>query len=126
MGGHGHARGIAQAQAILSHGGEHAGLRLLSPETVARVFEVQSEGIDQVLAVPVRHGIGYGLPMPAAEAIPDGRICWWTGYGGAIVVNDLDRRTTFAYTPRRLVEHVVSSPRTDEYVRTVFSCLESA
>ena len=34
-------------------------------------------------------------PQPtSAPAVPDGRVCWWTGYGGAIVVNDLDRRTT--------------------------------
>jgi CubicO group peptidase (beta-lactamase class C family) len=125
MGGHGTARGIAQAQAVLSHGGAYAGLGLLTPETIARVFEVQAEGIDQVLAVPVRFGIGYGLPMPAAAAIPDRRICWWTGYGGAIVVNDLDTRTTFAYTPNRMVEHMVASARTDEYVRTTLACLEA-
>ncbi len=58
--------------------------------------------------------------------MPNGRVCWWTGYGGAIVVNDLDRRATVAFTPNKLHDHMVSSPRTDEYVRTAFECLEQA
>jgi CubicO group peptidase (beta-lactamase class C family) len=127
-GGHGNARGIARAQALVSHGGEVDGVRLLSPETIARVLEVQAEGPDRVLVGPVRWGIGYALPMASAPAIgewnPGGRICWWTGYGGAVVVNDLDRRTTFAYAPNQMTDHMVASPRTDRYVRTAFACLE--
>jgi CubicO group peptidase (beta-lactamase class C family) len=125
-GGHGNARGIALAQAVLSHGGSVNGVELLSPGTIGRVFEVQSEGVDLVLALPVRFGIGYALPMPSAPAIPDGRVCWWTGYGGAIVVNDLDRGITVAYAPNRLADHMVASPRTDGYVRTAFACLEDS
>ncbi|MCW2787307.1 MAG: putative beta-lactamase [Marmoricola sp.] len=122
-GGHGNARGIALAQALISHGGEVNGVRLLSPETIARIFEVQAEGTDLLLSVPVRFGMGYALPMAMAPAIPEGRVCWWTGYGGAIVVNDLDRRTTIAYAPNKLADHMVASPRTDGYLRTAFECL---
>lgn len=126
-GGHGNARGIALAQALVSHGGEVNGLRLLSPETIARIFEVQSSGTDQLLSVPVTFGMGYALHMPSAPAIgawnPDGRVCWWTGYGGAIVVNDLDTRTTFAYAENKLADHMVASPRTDAYVTTAFEAV---
>ncbi|MBZ5739840.1 serine hydrolase domain-containing protein [Nocardioides mangrovi] len=124
--GHGNARSIARAQSVVSHGGEVGGVRLLSPATIDRIFEVQAEGVDKVLLLPVRWGIGYGLPHPSsAPAVPDGRVCWWTGYGGAIVVNDLDRRVTVAYAPNRLENHMTSSPRTDAYVRTAFACLEA-
>jgi CubicO group peptidase (beta-lactamase class C family) len=122
-GGHGNARGVAQAQALISHGGEYAGLRLLSPETIDRIFEVQADGVDLMLGVPVRFGMGYALQMPSAPAIHEGRVCWWTGYGGAIVVNDLDTRTTFAYAENRLADHMVSSPRTDAYVRAAFDAV---
>lgn len=126
-GGHGTARGIAQAQALISHGGEYGGVRLLSPGVIDRIFEIQAEGTDLLLGVPVRYGIGYALAMPSAPAIaawsPGNRVCWWTGYGGAIVVNDLDTRTTFAYAENKLADHMVSSPRTDEYVRTAFDCV---
>lgn len=124
-GGHGNARGIALSQAVVSHGGEVGGTRLLSEDTVSRIFEVQAEGPDQLLVVPTRFGIGWALPMSSAPAIPEGRVCWWTGYGGAVVVNDLDRRSTVAYAPNKLADHLVSSPRTDEYVRTAFDCLEA-
>jgi len=124
--GHGNARSIARAQSVVSHGGEVGGVRLLSPATVERIFEVQADGPDRVLAAPLRWGIGYGLPQPlSAPAVPEGRVCWWTGYGGSIVVNDLDRRVTVAYAMNRMVDHVVGSPRTDAYVRTAFECLEA-
>lgn len=125
--GHGNARAIARAQSVVSHGGEVGGVRLLSPATIDRIFEVQADGPDKVLMLPLRWGIGYGLPQPvAAPAVPDGRVCWWTGFGGAIVVNDLDRRVTVAYAPNRLENHLTSSPRTDAYVRTAFACVEEA
>lgn len=123
--GHGNARNVARVQSLISHGGEVDGVRLLSRETVDRVWEVQAEGTDQVLLQPIRWGMGWALPTPSAPAIPDRKVCWWTGYGGAIVVNDADTRTTIAYTPNRLVPHMMSSPRTDAYVRTAFDCLEA-
>jgi CubicO group peptidase (beta-lactamase class C family) len=123
--GHGSARGIARAQSVVSHGGEVGGLRLLSPDTLERAFEVQADGTDLVLMLPLTWGIGYALPNAvSAPAVPDGRVLWWTGWGGSIVVNDLDRRTTFAYAMNRMVDHFTSSPRTDGYVRTAFDCLE--
>ena len=123
--GHGNARSIARAQSVVSHGGEVDGVRLLSPAIIDRIFEVQADGPDLVLMVPLRWGIGYALPQPvSAPAVPDGRVCWWTGYGGAIVVNDLDRRVTVAYAMNRMEQHYTSSARTDGYVRTAFECLE--
>lgn len=124
-GGHGNARGVARAQAVVSHGGELNGVRLLGEGTLDRIFEVAADGVDLVLEVPITFGTGYALPMPGAPAVPSGRVCWWTGYGGAVVVNDLDHRMTLAYTPNRLVDHTVASPRTDAYVRTAFDCLGS-
>jgi CubicO group peptidase (beta-lactamase class C family) len=125
VGGLGNARSIARIQSALSHGGAVDGVRLLSERTLGRVFDVQADGLDRVLAVPTTWGTGYALPNPAAgPAVPTGRVCWWTGWGGSIVVNDVDRRTTFAYAMNRMEDHVTSSPRTDAYVRTAFGCLD--
>jgi CubicO group peptidase (beta-lactamase class C family) len=122
--GHGNARSVALAQSVVSHGGEVGGVRLLSDATVDRIFEVQADGPDLVLMAPLRWGIGYGLPSPTTPAIPDGRVCWWTGWGGSIVVNDLDRRVTIAYAMNRMLgEHFISSARTDAYVRAAYECL---
>ncbi|KAA1420963.1 beta-lactamase family protein [Nocardioides humilatus] len=123
VGGHGNARGVAQIQAAVSHGGAYAGRSLLSDATIDRVFDVQASGLDQVLMQPVTWGIGYGLPTPSAPAVPDGRTCWWSGWGGSVVVNALDSRTTVAYVPNQMASHLLASPRTDTYLTAAFDCV---
>ena len=125
MNGHGNARSIARAQSIVSHGGERDGVRLLGQRILDRIFDVQADGPDRVLPVPLRWGIGYALPTVSAPAVPEGRVCWWTGWGGSIVVNDLERRVTVAYAMNRMHDHYWASPRTDDYVRTAFACVEA-
>ncbi len=98
--GHGNARSVAAVQSIISCGGEARGVRLLSTDGVAAIFEEQSNGPDLVLGVPLRFGVGYGL---ASETMPMGpRSCSWGGYGGSLVVNDLDARLTIAYVMNRM------------------------
>jgi hypothetical protein len=44
----------------------------LSPDTIEKIFEVQSDGVDVVLGVPLRWGLGYALPKPETTTyIPD-------------------------------------------------------
>lgn len=88
--GHGNARAVARLQSAVACGGEVDGVRLLSPKTIDRIFEVQSDGIDLVIGVPFKFGIGYSLQ-------PEGRVCAWGGAGGSCVMMDVDRRMTFAY-----------------------------
>ena len=60
-------------RAVISNGGEVDGVRLLSPGTIDQIFDVQADGVDLVLSVPMRFGIGYGLPSDdAARAAPIG------------------------------------------------------
>jgi CubicO group peptidase (beta-lactamase class C family) len=59
--GHGNARSAARLQSAVACGGEVDGVRLLSPRTIDRIFEVQSDGIDLVIGVPIKFGVGYGL-----------------------------------------------------------------
>jgi Domain of unknown function (DUF1707)/Cell wall-active antibiotics response 4TMS YvqF len=58
-------------------GGEVDGVRLLSPGTIDLIFDEQVKGIDLVLGVALRFGIGYGLPIAETiPYIPDDRICF--------------------------------------------------
>ena len=59
--GHGNARSLARLQSAVACGGEVDGVRLLSPQTIDRIFEVQSNGIDLVIGIPIKWGVGYGL-----------------------------------------------------------------
>ena len=93
--GHGNARSVARLQSAVACGGEVDGVRLLSPQTIDRIFEVQSNGIDLVIGIPLKIGVGYSL-------LPEGRVCCWGGYGGSLVIIDVDRRITFAYVMNKM------------------------
>jgi CubicO group peptidase (beta-lactamase class C family) len=93
--GHGNARSLARIQSAVACGGEVDGVRLLSPQTIDRIFEVQSNGIDLVIGIPFKVGVGYGL-------LPEGRVCCWGGYGGSLVIIDVDRRMTSAYVMNKM------------------------
>ncbi|MCP2289921.1 serine hydrolase domain-containing protein [Nocardia amikacinitolerans] len=122
--GHGNARSVARVQSVVSCGGTLDGRKLLSDKTIDLIFEQQSDGVDQALLVPLRFGIGYGLPHPqTAPAVPEGRVCWWAGYGGAIVVNDLDHRLTFAYTMNKMEPGIMGSARADAYLRATYAAV---
>ncbi len=107
--GHGNARSVARLQSAVACGGEVDGVRLLSPRTVDRIFEVQYEGADLVTGLHVRMGIGYGLlPFPEVlPFLPAGRLAAWGGAGGSLVVADADRRMTFAYVMNKMVPATV-------------------
>jgi CubicO group peptidase (beta-lactamase class C family) len=100
--GHGNARSVAVVQSVLSCGGPGGAHRLVRDDIAARVFDVQADGVDLVVGAPFRLGIGYGLRSDITPHLPPGRVCWWGGWGGSLVVNDLDRRATFAYMMNRM------------------------
>ena len=98
-------------QSIVACGGEVGGVRLLSPRTVNMIFQPQAHGVDLVLQLPLKMGLGYGLPEPAvAPFIPQRRICFWGGWGGSMVLVDVDRRMTFAYMMNKMAPGIVGGP----------------
>ena len=115
--GHGNARSVARVMSVVARGGEVDGVRLLGPETIDVIFREQLNGIDLVLGVPLRFGIGYGLPLAAAVPyIPDEKICFWGGWGGSIILMDLGRRMTVSYMMNKMGPGVVGSDRSAGYV----------
>ena len=73
LNGHGNARSVGRIMSALSLGGETEGHRLLSPATIELIFQEQAHGPDLVLGVPLRFGIGYGLPVPETIASHPGQ-----------------------------------------------------
>jgi CubicO group peptidase (beta-lactamase class C family) len=107
--GHGNARSVARIQSAVACGGVVDGVRLLSPATIGRIFEVQSDGIDLVLGYRLKIGLGYGLPWPEVlPFVPGGRVCFGSGAGGSIVLADADRRLTIAYVMNKMVPCLIS------------------
>jgi len=107
--GQGNARSVAAVQSIVAGAGETRGTRLFSAKTCERIFEEQANGTDLVLGVPMRFGMGYGL---AGEMLPLGpRACFWGGFGGSLIVMDLETRVTVAYVMNRMEGNLVGDTR---------------
>jgi CubicO group peptidase (beta-lactamase class C family) len=122
--GHGNARSVARILRALALDGTSDGVRLLSPDTIALIFSQQSHGTDLVLGVPLRFGIGYALPeTETVPYIPQGRACYWGGWGGSVILADLDTRTTISYMMNKMGPGIIGSDRSQAYVSSILSCL---
>ncbi|HZT67184.1 MAG TPA: serine hydrolase domain-containing protein [Acidimicrobiales bacterium] len=107
--GHGNARSVATVQSVMACGGEVGGVRLLSEAGCRAVFEGQSNGMDLVLGIPIRFGLGYGL---ASEFMPIGPgACFWGGYGGSLIYVDMDTRLCVSYVMNRMEGNLVGDQR---------------
>ncbi|WP_245665503.1 serine hydrolase domain-containing protein [Actinoplanes subtropicus] len=90
--GTGNARSLAQALALL----------VTEREAVARrALEVQVDGRDLILGLPLRFGLGFAV---GNGMMPNPNTLYWGGLGGSLVLVDLDARTTFAYTPNKMAD----------------------
>ncbi len=123
-GGHGNARSVALAQSVVSAGGTARGVELLSPEVVERIFDVQAAGRDLVLGIGVTFGVGYGLNSPRAPIAPNEHVCYWGGWGGSLVVNDVDAGMTMAYVMNRMGQGTVGDDRAHRILRACYASLE--
>jgi CubicO group peptidase (beta-lactamase class C family) len=124
LNGHGNARSVARILSALALGGVVDGVRLLSPDAIALIFDEQSHGPDLVLGVPLRFGIGYALPeTETVPYVPQGRACYWGGWGGSVIIVDLDTGTTISYMMNKMAPGVIGSDRSEAYVRAILGCL---
>jgi CubicO group peptidase (beta-lactamase class C family) len=124
--GHGNARSVARILSTVSRGGEVDGIRLVRPETIDVIFREQSRGVDLVLGVPLRYGIGYGLPVPETlPYVPDQKICFWGGWGGSVILMDVGRKMTVAYMMNKMGPGIIGSDRAEQYVRAIYAALAS-
>ncbi len=122
--GHGNARSVARIQSVVACGGEVDGVRLLSPETCDLIFQEQANGVDLVIGLPLRFGIGYGLPhKEAIPFLPPGRKCWWGGWGGSVIIVDLDNRMTVSYVMNRMEGGVLGDARGAGLVRAAYAAI---
>ena len=125
--GHGNARSLARMLSPISRGGVANGVRLLSPAVIDLIFEEQAKGVDLVLGVPLRWGLGYALPEP--ETVPSipadaGRICFWGGWGGSMIVMHPDRGLTISYVMNRMSPGVIGSERSNAYIAAIYEALD--
>ena len=121
-GGFGNARGIARIHAALACGGAVNGVRLMSETSARRALEEQTDGIDQVLMVRLRHGLGFGLQLGEAFTTETGQM-FWGGWGGSLSAVDLDNRLSVAYVMNRMDADLMGDVRGRRIVDAVRTCL---
>ena len=98
------------------------GVSLLSPATIDLIFQEQVNGTDLVLGVPLRFGLGYGLPRP--EVLPwavDQKVCFWGGWGGSVIIMDAGRRMTVSYMMNKMGAGIVGSERSSGYGQAIYA-----
>ena len=78
-----------------------------------------------VLGVPLKFGIGYGMPQP--DTLPylpqDGRICFWGGWGGSMIIVDLDHHLTIAYMMNKMAPGIIGSDRSAGLITALYEAL---
>jgi CubicO group peptidase (beta-lactamase class C family) len=122
--GHGNARSVARIMSVVARGGEIDGVRLLGPQTIDLIFHEQQSGPDLVLGVPLRFGIGYGLPRrDLLPWLPEEKICFWGGWGGSMIIMDAGRRATISYMMNKMGAGIVGSERADAYGQAIYGAL---
>jgi len=100
-GGTGNARSVAEIHTILANGGVAKGKRFLSEAGCRRALECQVEGTDLILGIPVRFGMGFGL-AGGMTPLPNDSSCYWGGYGGSIIIIDMENRATYSYVMNKM------------------------
>jgi CubicO group peptidase (beta-lactamase class C family) len=120
-GGHGNARSVARVQSTLATGGGS----LLSAAGCERVLEQQSDGIDRILGTWVRFGLGYGLPSRGLP-LPNPRSVAWGGWGGSVVVVDMDAGLTVSYVMNRMAGGLTADDRGTGIILAAYKSLAAA
>ncbi|PVH79884.1 beta-lactamase [Cadophora sp. DSE1049] len=82
---------------------------LLDGKTRDKIFEEQFKGTDLLLNVPVRFGIGFALrgadvdtEGSVEKVVPEGKIAYWGGWGGSMVIMDVERGVTCAFVGNKM------------------------
>jgi CubicO group peptidase (beta-lactamase class C family) len=121
--GHTNARALARFYGALACDGELDRVRVLSRDQIERARTEQSNGIDAVVGVPMRFGLGFRLTQPAARYGPNPRTFGHTGAGGSLGFADPDASVGFAYTMNQMGSHILLDPRVEALLAALYASL---
>jgi CubicO group peptidase (beta-lactamase class C family) len=120
--GHGNARSVARIAGALAAGGADGGIRLLPERFFDAVLEEQVYGTDLVLGLPIRWGLGVGLPSREMP-LPNPRSFYWGGWGGSLCLVDLDAGLACAYVMNKMSHTTMGDRRALDLVAAIYAGL---
>ena len=121
--GHTNARALARVYGALARGGELDGYRVLSPESIERAHTEHSNGLDEVLRLQTRFGLGYMLSLPESSLGPNPRAFGHPGAGGSLGYADVDAGIGFGYAMNKMGGTVLIDPRAQRLIEAVYASL---
>ncbi len=122
--GHGNAAALARIYGALARGGELDGVRLLSAAGVERARAPQAQGVDPLLEVPIRIGLGYWLSQPGVAGLafgPNEGAFGHPGAGGSLGFADPSARLGFGYVTNRMGSSVFVDERPQALIDAVYA-----
>jgi CubicO group peptidase (beta-lactamase class C family) len=122
--GHSNAHSLARIYAALANDGSVDGVRLLSRDGVERARSEQARGMDQVLPVETRYGLGFFLPTDAEPLGPNPRVFGHGGAGGSYSMADPEHRLSFGYVMNLMHTGLwLVDPRPRRLLAAAYECL---
>jgi CubicO group peptidase (beta-lactamase class C family) len=121
--GHGNARSVARVMSALACGGSALGVRVLSPEALARATEEQCLGQDRVLPLVMRWGLGFMLAHPGLPISPTLNAFGHGGWGGSLGIADPDTRVSWAYVMNKMSPGTTGDTRAFELAMALYAAL---
>jgi CubicO group peptidase (beta-lactamase class C family) len=122
--GHSNARAVARLYGSLARGGEVDGVRILSRDAIESAMVEQASGVDEVLGLNLRTGLGFFLTSPDARLGPNPRAFGHSGAGGSLGFADPDAKVGFGYAMNGMIqENTLTDPRWAPLIDAVYAAL---
>lgn len=123
--GHGTAHAIAKLYAALSLGGELDGMRVMSREALDHATMEQAAGPDEVLKLPMRWALGFGLNAEGVKLGDNQRTFGHSGAGGSLGFADPDAHIGFGYVMNQMLNSdTLADPRWEPLIGAVYDALK--
>jgi CubicO group peptidase (beta-lactamase class C family) len=119
------ARGIARIYAALAGGGSLDGVQVLDRHTLSLAVQEQSHGVDAVIPMVSRFGLGFWLPTADTPYGPSPRAFGHPGRGGSVGFSDPDAQIGFGYVPNQYQGALLGQrdPRVAALVEALYASL---
>jgi len=122
LNGHASARGVARLCAALAQGGALDGVRILSPETLARMTAIVSDRDDLLFGANPQWGMGVLHNLIGIYG-PNPRTFGHSGWGGSYGCADADAQVAIGYVMNHMGPDLMGDPRGKALADAVFAVL---
>ena len=120
--GHATALGLARVYGAVAGGGSLDSVRLLSPEAITRMSEVQTRRPDLMLGFEPCWAMGFATNKIGVYG-PNPRAFGHSGWGGSFGCADPDAKVGIGYVMNRMGADLVGDPRAKALCDTIFESL---